>query len=44
MRYVIQRSFETGDGRYAWVNGIGSIAEGRLVPGASEYTIVEARP
>ncbi|MCB2175710.1 MAG: DUF3237 domain-containing protein [Actinomycetales bacterium] len=44
MYYVVQPRFETSDARYAWVNGIVSIAEGRLVPGAAEYSIFEARP
>lgn len=43
MYYFVQPRFETGDERYAWVNGIVAIAEGRLVPGGAEYTVFEAR-
>ncbi len=32
---------ETGDERYAWLNGIVAVAEGRVLPGAVEYRVFE---
>nr|WP_255604525.1 DUF3237 domain-containing protein [Oscillochloris sp. ZM17-4] len=39
MYYFIQPRFETGDARYAWLNGLVAVAEGRLMPGGAEYTL-----
>ncbi|MEZ4548861.1 MAG: DUF3237 family protein [Thermodesulfobacteriota bacterium] len=37
--FMIQPRFETGDPRYAWLNGVVSAGEGRIVPGKVEYKI-----
>lgn len=37
--FMIQPRFETGDKRYAWLNGIVAAGEGRIVPGKVEYKI-----
>jgi hypothetical protein len=31
--------FETGDERYAWLNRVVTVAEGRVIPGAVEYRV-----
>jgi hypothetical protein len=41
MYYFIQPRFETGDTRYVWINGLVSVAEGRLIPGGAEYKLFE---
>ncbi len=33
--------FETGDPRYAWLNTVVAVAEGRIAPGAVEYRVYE---
>lgn len=33
--------FETGDARYAWLNAIVAVGQGRLLPGAVEYRVFE---
>ena len=33
--------FETGDERYAWLNDVVAVAEGRVLPGAVEYRVYE---
>ena len=40
--FMTQPRFETGDERYAWLNRVVAIAEGRVLPGAVEYRIFEA--
>ncbi len=37
--FMIQPRFETGDPRYAWLNGVVSAGEGRIAPGRIEYKI-----
>lgn len=39
--FMTQPRFETGDERYAWLNSIVAVAEGRLLPGAVEYNVFE---
>jgi len=34
--------FETGDPRYAWLNAVVAVGQGRLLPGAVEYRVFEA--
>lgn len=35
--------FETGDPRYAWLNSVVAVGQGRLLPGAVEYRIFAVR-
>ena len=42
--FVTQPRFETGDPRYAWLNDVMAVGEGRLRPNAVEYRIYHARP
>lgn len=37
--FVTQPRFETGDPRYAWLNSVVAVAEGRIRPGAVEYRV-----
>ena len=37
--FVTTPRFETGDPRYAWLNDLVAVAEGRLLPGAVEYRV-----
>ena len=37
--FVTQPRFETGDERYAWLNSLLAVAEGRVLPGAVEYRV-----
>ncbi len=37
--FMTQPRFETGDPRYAWLNSVVAVAEGRLRPGAVEYRV-----
>jgi len=39
--FVTQPRFETGDSRYAWLNRVVAIAEGRILPAAVEYRVHE---
>lgn len=39
--FVTQPRFETGDSRYAWLNRVVAVGDGRLLPGAVEYRIFE---
>ena len=39
--FVTQPRFETGDPRYAWLNRVVAVAEGRILPGAVEYRVHE---
>ena len=39
--YIAPR-FETGDERYAWLNDVVAVAEGRLLSGGVEYRVFEA--
>jgi len=40
--FVTQPRFETGDPRYAWLNSVVAVAEGRLRPQAVEYRVYQA--
>jgi hypothetical protein len=42
--FMTQPRFETGDARYAWLNRIVAVGEGRIVPGAVEYQVFELAP
>jgi hypothetical protein len=42
--FVTQPRFETGDPRYAWLNAVMAVAEGRLLPNAVEYRVYHAIP
>lgn len=33
--------FETGDERYAWLNAVVAVGQGRMLPGAVEYRVFE---
>ncbi|MDP6376157.1 MAG: DUF3237 domain-containing protein [Pseudomonadales bacterium] len=37
--FMTQPRFETADERYAWLNGIVAVAQGRTLPGAVEYRV-----
>ena len=39
--FVTQPRFETGDERYAWLNRVVAVAEGRVLPSAVEYRVFE---
>jgi hypothetical protein len=39
--FVTQPRFETGDPRYAWLNRVVAVAEGRVLPSAVEYRVYE---
>ena len=39
VRFFTAPRFETGDPRYAWLNSMVTVAEGRLSPGAVEYRV-----
>jgi hypothetical protein len=39
--YMTQPRFETGDERYAWLNRVVAVAEGRLLPNAVEYRVYQ---
>lgn len=39
--FAIQPRFETGDPRYAWLNRVVAVAEGRALPNAVEYRVFE---
>jgi hypothetical protein len=39
--FVTQPRFETGDERYAWLNSVMAVAEGRTLPHAVEYRVYE---
>ncbi len=41
--WVTQPRFETGDARYAWLNNVMAIGEGRALPGGVEYRVYECR-
>ena len=40
--FMTQPRFETGDERYAWLNSIVAVAEGRTLPSAVEYRVYQA--
>ena len=40
--FMTSPRFETGDPRYAWLNAIVAVAEGRALPGAVEYRVYQA--
>ena len=42
--FVTQPRFETGDARYAWLNSLLAVGEGRLMPNAVEYRIFACHP
>lgn len=39
--FMTQPRFETGDERYAWLNRVVAVAEGRPLPSAVEYRVFE---
>ncbi len=39
--FMTQPRFETGDPRYAWLNRVVAVAEGRVMQGAVEYKVFE---
>ena len=39
--FMTQPRFETGDPRYAWLNRLVAVAEGRVLPSAVEYRVYE---
>jgi hypothetical protein len=39
--FMTQPRFETGDPRYAWLNRVVAVAEGRLLPNAVEYRVYQ---
>lgn len=41
--FMTQPRFETGDERYAWLNNILAVAQGRVLPGAVEYRVFALR-
>lgn len=42
--FVTQPRFETGDERYAWLNEVVAVAEGRIRPSAVEYRVYACSP
>jgi hypothetical protein len=40
--FMTQPRFETGDPRYAWLNQVVAVAEGRLIPNGVEYRVYHA--
>jgi hypothetical protein len=42
VHFMTQPRFETGDPRYAWLNSVVALAEGRLRPNAVEYRVYHA--
>lgn len=40
--FMTQPRLETGDPRYAWVNSVVAVGEGRVVPGGVEYRVFHA--
>ncbi|MDB4433485.1 DUF3237 domain-containing protein [bacterium] len=39
--FMTQPRFETGDPRYAWLNSVVAVAEGRVLPSAVEYRVFQ---
>jgi hypothetical protein len=39
--FMTQPRFETGDERYAWLNSVVAVAEGRALPNAVEYRVYQ---
>ena len=39
--FMTQPRFETGDSRYAWLNSVVAVAEGRVLPNAVEYRVYQ---
>ena len=39
--FMTQPRFETGDERYAWLNRVVAVAEGRMLPGGVEYRVFQ---
>jgi hypothetical protein len=39
--FMTQPRFETGDSRYAWLNSVVAVAEGRVLPNAVEYRVFQ---
>jgi hypothetical protein len=43
-RYLFtEPSFETGDPRYAWLNGIVAVAQGKVAPQRVDYRVYQLR-
>jgi hypothetical protein len=41
--FMTQPRFETGDPRYAWLNSVVAVAEGRALPSAVEYRVYQVK-
>ena len=41
--FITQPRFETGDQRYAWLNHVVAVAEGRLLEGGVQYRVFECQ-
>ena len=41
--FMTQPRFETGDSRYAWLNAVVAIGQGRNLPGAVEYQVYQVQ-
>jgi hypothetical protein len=41
--FFTQPRFETGDARYAWLNGIVAIGQGKIAPNRVEYRVYSVR-
>jgi hypothetical protein len=39
--FMTQPRFETGDPRYAWLNSVVAVSEGRILPNAVEYKVYQ---
>lgn len=39
--FMTSPRFETGDARYAWLNRVVAVAEGRVIPSAVEYRVYQ---
>ena len=41
--FMTQPRFETGDERYAWINNLVTVGEGRIIPNGVEYRLYACR-
>jgi hypothetical protein len=41
--FYVSPRFETGDARYAWLNGAFLVSQGRVGPGRVEYRVFEVQ-
>lgn len=42
--WITQVQFETGDERYAWLNGVMAVGEGKLAPNQASYRVFAVQP